>query len=128
MKNNERPPTNPQPNHLMEDNFSPQQSLQLIDSMIKKVRSDISANRFYFLFWGWIAFTAIIAQFLLKVVVQYKHHYYSWLCIIPAVIITIVYSNKQHGRTYSTYVGDSMKYLWTGIGISFGVLSFIISN
>lgn len=112
----------------MEENFSPQQSLQLIESMIKKVRNDISANRFYFLFWGWLSFLAILAQFVLKVIVKYQHHYIVWLCVIPAVIITIVHSNKQHGKHHSTYVGDSMRYLWMGIGISFFVLSFVVSN
>jgi hypothetical protein len=112
----------------MEDNFSPQQSLQLIENMIKKVRSDIGENRFYFLFWGWLSFLAILAQFFLKVIVHYRHHYIVWLCIIPAVIITIVRSNKMEPNSHSTYVGDSMKHLWTGIGISFFVLSFIISQ
>lgn len=112
----------------MEENFSPQQSLQLIESMIKKVRSDISENRFHFLFWGWITFLALLTQFFLKVVVQYRHHYLVWLCVVPAVIITIIYSNRHHRRSVSTYVGDSMKYLWMGIGISFFVLSFIISK
>lgn len=112
----------------MEEHFSPQQSLQLIESMIKKVRSDIGANSFHFLFWGWLTFVAILTQFFLKVVMRYPHHYIVWTMIIPAVIITIVRSGKAHRRRYSTYVGDSMKYLWMGIGISFFVLSFIISN
>jgi hypothetical protein len=112
----------------MEENFSPQQSLQLIDSMIKKVRSDIGANRFYFLFWGWLTFLSLLTQFLLKVVLQYRHHYLVWLTVIPAVIITIIRANRSSQRRYSTYVGDSMKQLWMGIGISFFVLSLIISN
>jgi hypothetical protein len=112
----------------MEENFSPQQSLQLIDSMIKKVRNDIGANRFYFLFWGWLTFLALLLQFILKVVVQYRHHYLVWLVTIPAVIITIMRAGKAHPNTYRTYIGDSMKHLWMGIGISFFVLSLIISN
>lgn len=112
----------------MEENFTPQQSLQLIESMIKKVRSDIGANRFYFLFWGWTTFLALLAQFTLKVVMQYRHHYLVWVCVVPAVIFTIIYSNRHQRKTVSTYVGDSMKYLWMGIGISFFILSFIISN
>ena len=111
----------------MEENFSPQQSLQLIESMIRKVRSDISENRFYFLFWGWLTFSAIVGQFLLKVVFDYRHHYVVWLCIIPAAVITIVKSNKGNRSSYRTYVGESMGYLWMGIGISFSVLTFIIS-
>ena len=112
----------------MEDNFSPQESLQLIESMIKKVRSDISHNRFYFLFWGWFTFLAILGQFFLKVVIGYAHHYLVWLALIPAVVITIVRSNRDSRKSVSTYVGDSMKYLWLGIGISFFVLSFIITK
>lgn len=112
----------------MEENFSPQQSLQLIESMINKAKGDISANRFYFLFWGWLTFLAILLQFFLKVVLHYRHHYLVWLVVIPAVAVTVFYSRRAHHKTYSTYVGDSMKYLWTGIGISFFILSFIISN
>lgn len=112
----------------MEENLSPQQSLLLIESMIKKVRNDIGENRFYFLLWGWITFVALITQFVLKVVVHYRHHYIVWLAIIPAVIITIIRASRSEKRSHSSYVGDSMKHLWTGIGISFFVLSFIIQN
>jgi hypothetical protein len=111
----------------MEENFSPQQSLQLIESMIKKVRNDIGENRFYFLLWGWLTFLAILTQFLLKVVFEYPHHYLVWLCVLPAVIITIIKGKKEGRSSYRTYVGESMGYLWMGLGISFFVLSFIIS-
>jgi hypothetical protein len=110
----------------MEKPFTPEDSLSLIHSMIDKTRSNLGENRFYFLFWGWVAFSALLAQFTLKVAFDYAHHYRVWLVIIPAVIITILYS-KRHARSGPrTYVGDSMSYLWTGIGISFFVLSFLI--
>lgn len=113
----------------MQEHFSPQQSLQLIHSMIEKTKVGISENRFYFLFWGWLVFLAILTQFLLKVVFLYEHHYLVWILTIPAVIITVVYSARRHKRhVVKTYVGESMGYLWTGIGISFFVLSMIISN
>ena len=111
----------------MEDNFSPQQSLQLIESMIKKVRTDISRDRFYFLLWGWTAFGAILMQFVLKVFVKYPYHYLVWLSVIPAIIITNIRSYKQEKESHSTYVGDSMKHLWIGLGISFFILSIIIT-
>ncbi|HEY0040508.1 MAG TPA: hypothetical protein VGB71_07590 [Flavisolibacter sp.] len=111
----------------MEENFSPQQSLQLIESMIKKVRSDIGANRFYFLLWGWTTFFAILSQFFLKVFIEYQHHYLVWLCVIPVIIITNVRSKKNSREKHSTYVGESMKHLWIGLAFSFFVLSIIIS-
>lgn len=111
----------------MEENFTPQQSLQLIESMIRKVRNDLGANRFYFLLWGWLTFAAIIFQFLLKVVFDYRYHYLVWLAVIPAAIITMVKANKQSRSAPKTYVGESMGYLWMGIGISFSILTFIVS-
>lgn len=111
----------------MEENFSPQQSLLLIESMIRKVRTDISKNRFYFLLWGWTAFLAVLTQFILKVVIKYQHHYAVWICVIPAIIITNLRSKKEESEKHSTYVGDSMKHLWIGLAFSFFVLSIIIS-
>lgn len=111
----------------MEENFSPQQSLQLIESMIKKVRNNISENRFYFLLWGWLSFCAILIQFLLKVVIVYPHHYLVWLAVIPAAIITIIRAGKKDRSAPKTYVGENMGYLWMGIGISFFILTFIVS-
>jgi hypothetical protein len=112
----------------MEENFSPQQSLQLIDSMIKKVRNDISENRFYFLFWGWLSFLAILTQFFLKAIVGYRHHYLVWLAVIPGgyrycyPFKESAWPNPQHlcWRQHEIPVD--------GIGISFFVLSFVISK
>ena len=113
----------------MEENFSPQESLQLIKIMIVKARANLSENRFYFLLWGWVTFIAIIIQFLLKVVFKWEHHYFIWLVVIPTMIITIIYSSKRtKGFKARTYIGESMSNLWTGIGISFFVLSYIISS
>ncbi|HEU4471990.1 MAG TPA: hypothetical protein VFR58_12950 [Flavisolibacter sp.] len=113
----------------MQEEFSPQQSLALIQSMISKTRNNLSENRFYFLLWGWLSFLAILSQFVLKVVFQYRHHYFVWLVTIPAAIITVVHmSQRAKVSGVKTYVGESMSYLWTGIGISFFILSFIVSN
>jgi hypothetical protein len=112
----------------MEEKFSPQDSLLLIQAMIDKTKVDLGENRIYFLFWGWLSFVAILGQFFLKVVVQYKHHYLVWLMMVPAVIITVIYSLRQHKKKQKkTYIGDSMSNLWTGVGVSFFVLSCIIT-
>ena len=113
----------------MERNFSPQESLLLIQSMIDKTKSNIGKNRFYFLLWGWYTFLAIIIQFILKVVLGYERHYLVWLGVIPTLIVTIIHTAKQNKhKAVRTYIGESMASLWTGIGISFFVLSVIISG
>ena len=113
----------------MQENFSPQESLQLIQSMISKAKSNLEENRFYFLLWGWVTFCAIVAQFVLKVVFRYEYHYAVWLVTIPTAIITMVHISRMGKKeSVRTYVGESMSHLWTGLGISFFVLSFIITN
>ncbi|RYZ18665.1 MAG: hypothetical protein EOO16_21920 [Chitinophagaceae bacterium] len=112
----------------MQPNFSPDDSLALIHTMIRKTRSNLGANRFYFLFWGWVAFGALVAQFTLKVLVLYPRHYQVWWVIVPAVIITMIRSRRHSRAGARTYVGESMSALWMGIGISFFVLSFLIAQ
>jgi hypothetical protein len=113
----------------MENNFSPQQSLDLIQEMISKTKANLGENSIYFLLWGWVTFLAIIGQFFLKVVLGNEHHYLVWLLTIPTAIMTIIYSARRHNKyKVKTYIGESMSYLWTGIGISFFILSMIISN
>ncbi|MDB5251560.1 MAG: hypothetical protein JWP27_729 [Flaviaesturariibacter sp.] len=97
--------------------------------MIVKTRSSISEDRFYFLLWGWVSFAAIVTQFILKAIIGYPRHYLVWLVVIPAVIVTIIHSSRRGGnRSVSTYIGSSMASLWTGIGISFFILSLIVSR
>lgn len=113
----------------MENNFSPQESLLLIQQMINKTKADMSGNRFYFLLWGWIAFVAIMGQFVLKVLLHNPYHYMVWLIIFIGMLWSIVYTKNKHRKSrVKTFVGDTMKYLWIGLGISFFVLSFIISK
>lgn len=112
----------------MEENFSPQQSLQLIQSMIDKTKANISYNRIYFLVWGWLSFVGITGQFLLKVVFRYRHHYLIWLITFAGVAFSILYTTKNRGRGKArTYIGEAMGYLWSGMAVSFFVLSFIIT-
>lgn len=113
---------------MQEENFSPQQSLQLIQSMISKAKANFSENRFYFLLWGWVAFSCIMGQFILKVLVNYRHHYIVWAATIVAAIITMVHASRYNRTMPRTYVGDSMSHLWTGMGISFFVLTVIITQ
>lgn len=112
----------------MEENLSPHQSLLLIQSMIDKTKERISHNKIYFLMWGWISFVGIMGQFLLKVVVGYRHHYLIWLITLVGIVASIVYTRRAHKRqAVRTYIGESMGYLWTGMGVSFFVLSFIMT-
>ena len=114
---------------MEQENFSPQESLAIIQNMIAKTRSNMGDNSKYFLLWGWATFSAFIGQFLLKNVLHYQQHYLVWLVTIPAVIATVYMGKKQNSPPKATtYVQDSMKHLWFGMGIGFFVLSVIFSR
>jgi hypothetical protein len=114
---------------MKDENFSAEQSLKLIHNMISKTKEGFSDNAFYFLLWGWMTFIACIGQFVLKHIYQYEKHYLVWLLIIPAVIISAwrgIYEQKN--KKVKSYLDESMKYLWMGMGISFFVLSMVLTK
>ena len=110
-------------------NLSPQESLKLIQSMIDKTREGISGNAHYFLVWGWITFIACSGQFILKHIIGYEKHYQVWWLILVGVIFSIVSGIREERTTkVRTYVSDSMSYLWTGMGITYLVLSIVLTK
>lgn len=114
---------------MKEDQFSPQESLMLIQSMIDKTKEEISGNSIYFLLWGWLVFIGCLLQYFLLVIIKSPRHYLAWLIIIVGVVFSVGYTIKSKQRSkVKTYVGDSMARLWTGMSISFLALCFILSN
>lgn len=114
---------------MEKEDFSPQESLGLIQSMIDKTRADLSANSIYFLLWGWLVFIGCLLQYFLLVVVQTPRHYLAWLVIIIGVAFSVVHSIRHvQKQKVKTYVGESMSILWSGMSISFFSLCFILPN
>lgn len=114
---------------MTEENFSPQESLRLIQSMINKTKQDISDSSIHFLVWGWITFIACTGQFVLKHIFNYEKHYLVWLLSIIGIIFSNWYSFKEEKtRKIKTYVGDSIKHLWIGMAIAYFVLSILFTK
>jgi len=114
---------------MTEENFSPEQSLRLIQSMIGKTKQGMSDKSIYFLVWGWLTFIACTGQFILKHIYNYEKHYYVWLVVIIGVVFSFYQSYRDEKvKKVRTYISDSLKYLWIGMGISYFVLSMILSK
>ena len=114
---------------MQQENFSPEDSLKVIQSMLEKSKQDIRGNDIYFLMWGWITFICCTGQFLLKRVFDYPKHYLVWWLTLAGVLLSIIISVKQgKKKKVTTYIDESMGYLWTGMGICFFVLSMILSR
>ncbi len=114
---------------MQQENFSPEQSLQLIQSMISKTKQDMSDNSIYFLVWGWLTFFASTGQFILKHLLNYEKHYLVWSVVIIGIVFSLYQGRKEEKSSrVKTYVDESMGHLWLGLAISFFVLAVILTK
>jgi hypothetical protein len=105
------------------DKLSPQQSLDLIQTMINEAKGNVRDNSFYYLFWGWVLILAHIGSFTLNKI-EFEYPFAVWLIVIPGWIISFVYGSRQrksHKRT-TTHLAKINITLW----VSFGVLAVVI--
>jgi len=102
-------------------NFSAEQSLQVIQSMIEKAKHDVANNSFYLLLWGWLIFIAALLNFGLMKFTSFEQPYLAWNLVWIGAIASIVKGIKDSKKiAVKTFVGETMKVF----GISQGILYF----
>jgi hypothetical protein len=111
---------------MAKENISPEQSLQIIQSMIEKVKLDVAKNSFYFLLWGWLVFMAALLNFILMKFTDFRYPYIVWSLMIIGMIASI-YKGVKEGKQNKaeTYLGETMKYFGISLGIIYTSLAFI---
>ena len=108
---------------MNEEKFSPEQSLQVIQSMIEKAKNQFSENGHLYLLWGWVVFICSVVQFVLLKFVHFEQHYYVWMVCWLAFIYQVFYLRKQNRvKRVATYTDRMMGYIW----ISFVVLMILV--
>jgi len=111
------------------ENFSPEESLLVIQSMIDKTKNSVADKSFYFLLWGWLVLIAALAQFVLKVIVQTPNHPVVWNLMFVGVIASAVHGRKERGKIrVRTYIDENIATAWIGIAICQVLLIFIFSQ
>ncbi len=108
------------------ENLSAEESLKIINAMIKQSKGNLKYSSFYFLLWGWVVVLANLGMFSLLKFSDYPYPYLVWLITIPAWIVTFIYSYKQEQRAgYSTHLDHVTTWSWISYGISiFTVVAF----
>jgi len=110
-----------------EKEFSPQESLRVIQSMIEHTKGVVANDSFYFLMWGWLVFGICVIQYVLLEIGS-PYHYYAWTLIWLGVIISVIYGIKNRRKEkVRTYTDEAMKFIWIAVGVSFFVLGWICS-
>ncbi|CAN5518203.1 hypothetical protein BH10BAC2_BH10BAC2_24390 [soil metagenome] len=109
--------------------FNPQQSLQLIESMINRAKDNFAEGGFMYLVWGWAVFILSLSQFILLHFFNYPYHYmvwmFSWLLLAYQLIYLRRKFKKQKVRTYTDYI---ISYVWITFMILIFLLGFLIGR
>jgi hypothetical protein len=104
------------------ENFSPQESLAVIQSMINTARNQFSDSGHLYLLWGWVVFVCSIAQFVLIKYFRYEHHYMVWMLTWGAFIYQLIYlARKKRKKKVKTYADRIIGFVW----LAFVVLMFL---
>lgn len=108
---------------MPQEDFSPEQSLRVIQSMIEKAKNQFSENGHLYLLWGWVVLSCSVAQFILLTIVKYEYHYYVWMLCWVAVIYQFIYLRRQNRRQkLRTYADKLIGFIW----LSFFALMVLI--
>lgn len=114
---------------MQQENFSPQQSIDLIQSMILKTKNTVADSSVFFLLWGWVVFIACLLQYFLKNIVHYQYHYYAWLMVIIGISGSVYFGSKQDKKAkVKTYIDESIDHLWISICITYFALGLIFAK
>ena len=107
---------------------SEQESLDIILKMINSTRSGLKDSSIFFLLWGYGVLAGGIIEIILLQMNSPKHPL-AWLILFPLAIAAIVIGRKQSKKArVNTHLDDYIGNLWMALGISFGVVSFLIGK
>ncbi|MBL7851583.1 MAG: hypothetical protein JNN04_11825 [Cyclobacteriaceae bacterium] len=103
-----------------DDRLSAQQSLTLIESMIRQAKGKASGNSFYFLLWGWVIAVCNFGMYYLMKFSPYPNYAPAvWMLTIPAWVVTMIYGARQ-GRSQGiiSHLDQVNKWLWIAMAIT----------
>lgn len=114
---------------MQTENFSPKDSLLLIDSMINQAKNRFSENGFLYLLWGWLILFCALGHFLMLKMNWFKHPEIIWTSCWLAVIFQFFYLvNKKKKETVKTYSENIIGYVWMSFGITMGLITIILAK
>lgn len=104
------------------EEFSPEKSLEVIQTMINTARNKFSENGHLYLLWGWVVLFCSLAQFILMNYVKYEHHYMVWMLTWLAFIYQLFYLYRhKRQQKVRTYADSLIGFVW----LVFVVLMFL---
>ena len=101
---------------MEEQNIKPEESLQIIQSMINRAQNNLSENGFLFIFWGWLVFLSAAAFYVL-IKMDNEYAGLAWLGMPAGGIFTMIYSiRKNKKEKVKSYIDNYMAFVWIAFG------------
>lgn len=110
--------------------FSHEDGLRTIYSMIASTRNTIGGNYLFYLLWGYLVGLACILEFILIQVVHYEKHYMVWPVLMGfgMIVSGILTLRRQKTSKVKTFIGNIMSYLWGGWLVSFLLIIYFATQ
>jgi hypothetical protein len=100
-------------------NLSPEQSLDLIASMIRQTQGNVTNNSFYLLLWGWVITICNFGMYFFSTFYSPEYAAAVWLLTIPAWAVTMIHAKRQQkSRKVVTHLDKISLWLWYALGIT----------
>ncbi|MFM7359231.1 MAG: hypothetical protein ACKO1T_11730 [Sediminibacterium sp.] len=108
---------------------SPQETLQLIESMINKAQNRFGENGVLYLLWGWVILGCSLLHYSMIRWTDIKNPELIWFTTLIAAAYQIFYLARQvKKQTVRTYTDEIISYVWIVFGISGGIATFILGR
>lgn len=109
--------------------LNPEESLQIIESMIQRTKGNLHDSSFYFLLWGWVVLIGIVGQIIIERYTDCTKPYLIWLIVIPGVIVNIIYGIRHGKKTrVSTHLGHVNLMIWIAFFVSYIIIIVFIKE
>lgn len=111
------------PTTMQEQEFSPQDSLSLIESMINKAKNRFNENGHLYLLWGWVILLCSLVSFVsVYFYGSFKPLQYIWMLTFPTIIYQTIYlARKKKSTAVKTYADEISGQVW----LAFVIMGFI---
>lgn len=117
------------PSVMHEQEFSPQDSLNLIEGMINKARNRFSENGHLYLLWGWVVLVCGVVSFFSLWYFKDYRLFPVWGLTWVAVIYQFFYlARRKKSQTVRTYTDEIGNNVWFVFVIMAGLLSWLLSK
>jgi len=111
----------------MDKNFSNEESLQLIKTMVDISRQNMRNGGIYYILYGSLFFVASLVQYFLYAVYKSERHWMTWIVAGILAGFIAVFLKRKNSRTGSviTYLTRLNRYLWTAFIVGIVFIAFL---